>query len=360
MIVTKFSLRLADPAETPAPAPVSIHERVSRARALVFADPASRRLSERIGRIAPSDSTILIIGETGTGKELVAREVHKRSNRADRPFVAINCAALPEHIVESELFGHEKGAFTGAQAQKRGWFETASGGTLFLDEVGDLPLAMQVKLLRVLQEREISRIGSRVPIPIDVRFIAATNVKLEAAVQSGRFREDLYYRLNVARLMLPPLRERQGDILPLAEHFLAQYSVQLGVARPHFSGAARQALRGHPWPGNIRELENVVQHAVLVASDGIIEPEDLDLVVHEPAPPAGQIRIDPAADLPVNLESAFDALLDQGRCDLHAEVEARLLDHTLRRSGRNQVRAAQMLGISRNVLRHRMKNYGML
>ncbi len=284
--------------------------------------------------------------------------MHKRSKRADQPFIAINCAALPEHIVESELFGHEKGAFTGALAQKHGWFEVASGGTMFLDEVGDLPLSMQVKLLRVLQEREVSRIGSRVPIPINVRFIAATNIKLEDAVRAGRFREDLYYRLNVARLRLAPLRERPGDLLPLAEHFLTQYAEQLALARPILSAAAERALRAHAWPGNIRELENVIQHAVLVASGGVIQPDDLAL------PDAGlSERHDPAAapaGALADLESAFDALLDQGRGDLHARVEARLLEHAFQRSGRNQVRAAEMLGITRNVLRHRMKSYGML
>ena len=329
------------------------HARAIRATALVFEDPASRALSERIARIAPSEATVLIVGETGTGKELVAREVHRRSLRAAKPFVAINCAALPEHIVESELFGHEKGAFTGAAAQKRGWFETASGGTLFLDELGDLPLAMQVKLLRVLQEREVNRVGSRVPIPIDVRVVAATNVHLEEAVRAGRFREDLYYRLNVARLNLAPLRDRPGDILPLARHFLALYA---GDARPRFAPEAEAALRAHRWSGNIRELENVVQHAVLVAVGERIEAGDLSLdadgLMH-PARKVGEAG-------PADLEQAFDALFASGEGDFHAEVEARLLRHALRRTGANQVHTAHLLGISRNVLRHRMKSYGML
>jgi len=336
-------------------AEVPPHARHVRANALVFEDAASRALADRIGRVAPSDATVLIVGETGTGKELVAREVHRLSRRADRPFVAINCAALPEHIVESELFGHEKGAFTGADAQKRGWFETASGGTLFLDELGDLPLAMQVKLLRVLQEREVSRIGSRVPIPIDVRFIAATNVQLEEAVRAGRFREDLYYRLAVARLNLAPLRERPGDVLPLARHFLATHGRANGAWDLRFSAAAEQALLAHPWPGNIRELENVVQQAVLVAAGDTVAPEDLSL---------GEALIDrtlPAsAGTPLELEDAFDALFDAAPGELHAEVEARLLRHALRRTGANQVQAAQLLGITRNVLRHRMKSYGLL
>jgi sigma-54-specific transcriptional regulator len=329
------------------------HARAVRATAVVFADPASQALADRIARVAPSNATVLVVGETGTGKELVAREVHRQSNRADRPFVAINCAALPEHIVESELFGHEKGAFTGAEAQKRGWFETASNGTLFLDEVGDLPPSMQVKLLRVLQEREVNRIGSRVPIPIDVRFIAATNVRLEDAVRAGRFREDLYYRLNVARLTLPPLRDRPGDILPLARHFLALYAERAGTEAA-FSRGAEAALRTYAWPGNIRELENVVQQALLLGAR-LIGAEDLNLDV--PSSLGGFRGEAPAGD---SLEDAFNTLFEDGATDVHAVVEERLLRHALRRTGSNQVQTAQLLGITRNVLRHRMKSYRLL
>jgi sigma-54-specific transcriptional regulator len=330
------------------------HARAVRATALTFADPRSRALAERIARIAPSEATALIVGETGTGKELVAREVHRRSRRADRPFVAVNCAALPEQIVESELFGHERGAFTGADAQKRGWFETASGGTLFLDEVGELPIGMQVKLLRVLQEREVNRLGSRVPIPIDVRIVAATNVHLEQAVGEGRFREDLYYRLNVARLDLAPLRERPGDILPLARHFLATYATGSPV---RLSPATETALLSHPWPGNIRELENVIQQALLVVAGTQVEPEDLNLAASVLLKRADDRGEDSRAS---DLEAAFAALDEHKAGDLHAEVEARLFRHALRKTGSNQVKAAQLLGISRNVLRHRMKGYGLL
>ncbi|MEQ1784698.1 MAG: sigma 54-interacting transcriptional regulator, partial [Hyphomonadaceae bacterium] len=199
-----------------------------RASCLVFEDPASRALLERVRRIAPSDATALIIGETGTGKELIARHIHELSDRRSGPFVAFNCAAVNESLLESELFGHERGAFTGAVTAKAGWFETAQGGSLFLDEIGDLSLALQAKLLRVIQEREVVRVGSRQPIAIDVRLIAATNVNLEEAVAAGRFRDDLYYRLNVATIELPPLRARPGDILPLAHHFLNTYGSRLG------------------------------------------------------------------------------------------------------------------------------------
>lgn len=329
------------------------HARKIRATALVFEDPASRTVSDRIERIAPSDATVLIIGETGTGKELVARELHQRSQRAAQPFVALNCAALPEHIVESELFGHERGAFTGADTQRRGWFEAASGGTLFLDEVGDLPLAMQVKLLRVLQEREVNRVGSRVPIPINVRFIAATNVNLEASVRSRQFREDLYFRLNVARFRLPPLRERPGDILPLAHHFLSEYDSSGTVS---LTPLAEAALLAYRWQGNIRELENVIQQALLVKDGQQIDARDLNLDDHMLSNAA-------TASAPLgsaSLEAALDVLSAAHPNDLHAEVERRLLHHTLSRTGTNQVRAAEMLGISRNVLRHRMKQHGLL
>src|SRR5438477_11807440 len=204
-----------------------------RAKALVFEDPLSRALLDRLQRIAPSDATALIIGETGTGKEIVARHLHSLSTRRGRAFVAVNCAALAPTLIESELFGHEKGAFTGALNAKPGWFETADGGTLFLDEIGDLPIPMQVKLLRVLQEQEVVRVGGRTPIPIDVRLVAATNIDLADAIRAGRFREDLYYRLKVAVLELPPLRDRPGDVQPLAEYFLDVYRHRLGLGEIH-------------------------------------------------------------------------------------------------------------------------------
>ncbi|MBE0436098.1 MAG: sigma-54 factor interaction domain-containing protein, partial [Methylomicrobium sp.] len=217
-----------------------------RATALVFADPVSRNLLDYIERIAPSEATALIIGETGTGKELVARHIHALSHRRDAPFVAVNCGAFTENLIESELFGHERGAFTGAQTARSGWFETADGGTLFLDEVGDLSLSAQVKLLRVLQEREIVRIGARKATPVNVRLIAATNVDLAAAVQAGHFREDLYYRLNVAGLNLRPLRERRGDIMPLVKHFIERYSKRMKLDSVTLTHDAESALLDYP------------------------------------------------------------------------------------------------------------------
>ena len=247
-----------------------------RAKALIFQHPKSLELLRQVELIAPTEAGVLIIGETGTGKELIARHIHTHSGRRG-PFVAVNCGAFSETLVEAELFGHEAGAFTGAQQARPGWFEAASGGTLFLDEVGDLPLAMQVKLLRVLQERQVVRLGSRKPVPVDVRLVAATNVNLEKAVQAGRFRLDLYYRLNVAPLNLPALRERRDDILPLVEYFIEHYRQRLGISAPKLSPEAAAQLVAYQWPGNIRELENVVHFSLIVCQDGVIRPGDLRL-----------------------------------------------------------------------------------
>jgi sigma-54-specific transcriptional regulator len=244
----------------------------------VFKDPRSQELLSRIERLAPSEANTLIIGETGTGKELVARHIHNLSRRGREPFVAVNCGAFSETLVESELFGHEKGAFTGATSSKAGWFEAANGGTLFLDEIGDLPLNMQVKLLRVLQEREVGRLGSRTPIPINVRLVVASNVNLADAVVAGHFREDLFYQLHVATIRLPPLRERPGDILPLAEFFLEEHCQRLGYNRASLSVEAERKLLEHSWPGNFRELENSIHHALLVCRNQRVAPADLHLV----------------------------------------------------------------------------------
>src|SRR4051794_34953280 len=229
------------------------HSLSVRAKALVFDDPKSRDVLERVEQVAPSDATVLIMGATGTGKEIVARHIHHLSVRREQQFVAVNCGALTDSLIESELFGHEKGAFTGATSSKAGWFEAANGGTLFLDEIGDLPLSLQVKLLRVLQEGEVVRVGARQPIRVNLRLVVATNVSLIEAVAAGRFREDLFYRLNVAALTLPPLRERPRDILPLTRYFLGFYRQRLRLGEVSLSGQAEAQLLAHPWPGNIRE-----------------------------------------------------------------------------------------------------------
>jgi DNA-binding NtrC family response regulator/ABC-type nitrate/sulfonate/bicarbonate transport system substrate-binding protein len=332
-----------------------------RAKALVFEDPRSVEVLSRLRQIAPSEATVLVMGETGTGKEIVARHIHDLSQRGDRPFVAVNCGALADTLIESELFGHEKGAFTGAVSSKPGWFEAASGGTLFLDEVGDLPLGMQVKLLRVLQESEVVRVGARQPIRVDVRLIAATNVSLQQAVAAGHFREDLFYRLNVAPLVLPPLRERPGDILPLVEYFTAFYQQRLGIPAPTLSEQAVQRLLQHSWPGNIRELENAVHHALLVCQDGYVTPKDLQL---SSLPARASRPPERAPDEPVTPESALanglDRLFEAGVPDLWDAIERAVMSRAFEFCERNQLQTARLLGISRNIVRARLIEYGQI
>ncbi|BBL74913.1 sigma-54 interaction domain-containing protein [Methylomagnum ishizawai] len=328
-----------------------------RATALVFEDPRSQALFARLERIAPSEASVLVIGETGTGKELVARQVHALSRRAGGPFVAVNCAALPETLIESELFGHEKGAFTGAVQAKSGWFETAHGGTLFLDEIGDLPLGVQVKLLRVLQEREIVRVGSRQPTPIDVRLIAATNVNLEQAVRAGTFREDLFYRLNVAPLDLPPLRERPGDILPLVLHFLRVYAERLGRSGVSLTQEAARRLQEYEWPGNIRELENVIHHALLVCAGSALKPTDLHFSSTSFQRPA--TLAEPQADSG-ELRRVLFRLFEQAPPNLMETIQETLIRSAYDYCEHNQVHTARLLDISRNILRARLARYGLI
>ena len=325
-----------------------------RAKALVFEDTQSQAMLARIHQIAPSDATVLISGETGTGKEIVARHIHQLSSRRDRPFVAVNCGAFTDSLVESELFGHEKGAFTGALSAKAGWFEAAQGGTLFLDEIGDLPLAIQVKLLRVLQEREVVRIGSREALSIDVRLVAATNVNLGDAVAAGKFREDLYYRLNVARVAIPPLRDRPGDVLPLVRHFVGVYSQRLGTGLIAVSAGAAARLQAHAWPGNIRELENVIHHALLVCRHGRIEADDVALAV----PPAAEGQRRRQAGSQAALIAALEAMYEEGGSDLFARIEELVMRTAYGYCDRNQLETARLLGISRNVVRARLIQYG--
>ncbi|WP_219212043.1 sigma-54 interaction domain-containing protein [Variovorax boronicumulans] len=325
-----------------------------RAKALVFHDPQSERLLEHVEQIAASDATVLLIGETGTGKELVARHIHTTSDRGG-PFVAVNCGAFAESLVDAELFGHESGAFTGASHARAGWFEAAHGGTLFLDEIGDMPLALQVKLLRVLQERQVVRLGARQPIPVDVRLVAATNVDLAKAVQAGRFRADLFYRLHVATVHLPPLRERPGDILPLALHFLRSYGSKLGVPSPELSPVAEQVLLAYEWPGNIRELENIVHYAVIVSQNGRIEREDLRLPYAPQDLPAPRPE-----DWMEQLREAVKNLMQEQRPDLYESMEELIVATAFAHCGENQVRTARELGISRNVLRAQLKRFGLL
>jgi sigma-54-specific transcriptional regulator len=356
-------------------APLSI-----RAKALVFHDPGSLALLNHVERIARSDATVLVVGETGTGKELIARHIHTTSGRKG-PFVAVNCGAFSETLIDAELFGHESGAFTGASQARAGWFEAANGGTLFLDEIGDLPLALQVKLLRVLQERQVVRLGSRRGIALDVRLVAATNIDLTRAVEAQHFRADLYYRLSVAGVRLPPLRERPADILPLARHFISGYQSRLGMDKVQLSPQSQAALLGYSWPGNIRELENVIHFALIVCRDEVIEPEDLKLVplssgvtsVHVATAPPPHVSAASseaalgAASSPVpalspmeTLIGAWRELLSSGQPDLFDATEAALIHAAYEHSHQNQVRTAKVLGITRNMLRTHLKRCGLL
>ena len=308
-----------------------------RMREIVGRSPAMLEVYKLVARVAVSMSTVLVVGESGTGKELVARAIHNHSTRAPGPFVAVNCTALTESLLESELFGHAKGAFTGAIASKRGLFEEAQGGTLFLDEIGDINAKMQAQLLRVLQEGEIRRVGGSEPIRVDVRVVAATNRDLEEEVQKGRFREDLYFRINVVTIRLPPLRQRPEDISLLIDHFLTKYAQREGRPEAGVADDAMELLRAYGWPGNVRELENVVERALALSKSGIILPSDLPVELRaEGGRPGG-----PAALSASNLVDDRPTL---------AELEQRYISLVLQQEGGNKKRAAEILGIDRRTL----------
>ena len=311
-----------------------------------FIVSASRQMEEAlnlVGRVSRSSATILILGESGTGKELIARAIHYSSPRADKPFVKVNCAALPENLLESELFGHEKGAFTGAVARRIGRFELADQGSIFLDEIGDLSPSLQMKLLRVLQEKEFERVGSNQTIRSDVRVIAATNRNLEEAIRKGTFREDLYYRLNVVTVSLPPLRERKEDIPLLVEHFLKKYNRENKKNVTSLSKEARDLLMHYDYPGNVRELENIVERAVVLCRGDALTTQDLPLNLREGQAEAVLERDRGTQSLPDTLE----------------EIERQLIVKALERSGGVQTKAAEELGISERVLRYKMKKYSL-
>jgi DNA-binding NtrC family response regulator len=296
---------------------------------IVGRSEAMLQVFKTAARVASTDATVLIQGESGTGKELVARAIHSSSPRARGPFVAVDCGAIAEGVLESELFGHARGAFTGAQVSRRGLFEEANHGTLFLDEIGDVGPNLQARLLRALQEGTIRRVGTNEPVAVDVRVVAATNKDLETAVKDGTFRADLYYRLDVVTIRIPPLRERREDILLLAEHFAAKHGRAEGAA---VSPAARDMLTAYDWPGNVRELENVIARALALSPSGVILPEDLPEALRTPGPPAG----------PVPAETADRPTL--------AQLERRYAAQVLRETGGNKTRAAEILGIDRKTL----------
>ena len=303
---------------------------------------AMREIFHTVERVAPTRATVLLAGESGVGKDMIARAIHQHSPRNNRAFVKINCTALPENLMESELFGYEKGAFTGATASKPGKFEQADGGTAFLDEIGDVPGNIQVKLLRVLQERQFERLGSNITRNVDLRVIAATNVDLRAALEEGRFREDLYYRLNVVPISIPPLRERKEDIPFLAMHFIRKLASDLGSIVKDISPAAMDRLVSHSWPGNVRELENTIERSMVLASHEVLESSD--------------IRIEPARNAAA-LESQQIPLLPEGETLEH--WEQMMIREALRRANGNKSQAARMLGLTRNALRYRLSQMGL-
>jgi DNA-binding NtrC family response regulator len=306
---------------------------------------------KKVAAVAGSDASVLLIGESGTGKELLARAVHYNSGRASGPFEAINCASIPETLLESELFGHEKGAFTGAVRQKPGKFEVAGGGTVFLDEVGEISPSAQVKLLRFLEERKFERVGGVESVAVDVRIVSATNQNLDERVREGRFREDLYFRLNVVRIDVPPLRDRRDDIPVLVAHFL---DVARGAG---VTTEALELLKNHAWPGNVRELRNAIDRGVVLARGTPIRPEHLPESVTSPRP-LGETDVD------ARVRELVEKLVAQGSPgDLYRTVEARwekaLLRRVLEQTGSNQVKAAELLGINRMTLRKKMELYGL-
>jgi two-component system nitrogen regulation response regulator GlnG len=326
---------------------------------IVGAGPAMQQIFKAVGKVAGTELTVLVRGESGTGKELIARAIHENSRRKGGPFVPVNCAAIPRELLESELFGHERGAFTGAVAARRGRFEQAEGGTLFLDEIGDMDFSLQTRLLRVLQERRIERLGGERSLPVDVRIVAATNQDLEAAVARRAFREDLFYRLNVVTIHLPPLRDRREDIPALADHFLAAFAREQGGSLKTLSPDALDVLAGARWPGNVRELENVVQRAAALAPTALILPDHLPAPVRAGAGEAPAVAEEVPRDWIRAELQRLDGTLD-GRLHEHfvACLERPLLELTLRRTGGNQLKAAEMLGINRNTLRKRIRDLG--
>jgi two-component system response regulator FlrC len=336
----------------------------SQAEGVVAADPRTRNLLALAARVAKTEATVLLTGESGTGKEVFARHIHSQSPRHGAPFIAINCAAIPENLLEATLFGHEKGSFTGAQAAQAGKFEQAEGGTLLLDEISEMPLALQAKLLRVLQEREVDRVGGKKPIALDIRVLATSNRDMAKEVAAGRFREDLYYRLNVFPLQIPSLRERPADIVPLARHFAARH----GSPAARFAADAEALLAAHAWPGNVRELENAVQRALILAGGDTVAAEHLQLSIQfspppeMPQPPAAREEIRPEgstlgvcpAGNPLGVQTAARP---QAAPSNMRDLERQHILETLAAVNGSRKRAVELLGISERTLRYKLQQY---
>jgi two-component system nitrogen regulation response regulator GlnG len=334
------------------------------ADALIGRSPAMQEVYKAIGRVAQTEATVLIRGESGTGKELVARAIYQHSARSDRPFMVINCVAIPETLLESELFGYEKGAFTGAVSRRAGKIERANRGSVFLDEIGDMPFEIQAKILRLLQEKSIERLGGREPVPVDVRIIAATNRNLENAVAQGQFREDLYYRLNVVTLRLPPLRERVEDIPLLTDYFLARFSTELGVPNPGLSKEAREALKAHVWPGNVRELANCLQKALIFNRGFPLDPAGIAQAIGKEKTALSADALPGDAETDGLIRQWIRKKLTEGSGgavyeDLINHFGSLLLQETLNLTGGNRTRAAKLLGLSRPTLLSKIDKYGL-
>jgi two-component system response regulator AtoC len=306
---------------------------------IIGSHPSMQGLLKKVAQVAQTRANVLILGESGTGKELIAASLHQNSKRSGARFIKLNCAALSESVLESELFGHEKGAFTGADRRREGRFEQANGGTLFLDEISEVPPAVQIKLLRFLQEREFERVGGNETLKVDVRIVAATNKDLMHLVNEGRFREDLYYRLNVVRIAVPPLRDRPSDVLRLANHFLRRAAAENEVEVMGFTEAAKLLMMDYPWPGNVRELQNTVEQAVVLTETGWVDADDLPIVVKQPHVNEGLKLIIPGATL--------------------AEIERYAITETLKAVGGSTTRAAEVLGISRRTVQYRVREWGL-
>ncbi|HZP48924.1 MAG TPA: sigma-54 dependent transcriptional regulator [Vicinamibacterales bacterium] len=322
----------------------ALRAKVDRTQTMVGESYAMRQLREQVAMAAPTNGRVLIYGENGTGKELVARTVHALSRRRHAAFVEVNCAAIPEELIESELFGHVRGAFTGAVADRRGKFETADGGTIFLDEIGDMSLKTQAKVLRVLQEQTVDAVGGKTTIKVDVRVLAATNKELQAEIRAGRFREDLYFRLNVIPIFVPPLRDRREDIPLLADHFMADLAREYGRRAKSFEATARSVLQAYTWPGNVRELRNVIERLMIMVPGDVITADDLGFL-----DPSGFARGAPPADAP------------EGRLTLHEardRFERDLILRTLAEQQGNMSRTAEVLGVERSNLYRKMKAFG--
>jgi nitrogen regulation protein NR(I) len=339
--------------------PVELGEPGSSRDALVGNSRSMQSIYKEIGRVASKPVNILIRGETGTGKELIARAVYQHSDRAAAPFIAINCAAIPETLLESELFGHERGAFTGAEARRIGRFEQANGGTIFLDEIGDMTPGTQIKLLRVLQEKCLQRLGGKETIPVDVRVIAATHRDLETAIGQKHFREDLYYRLSVVVITLPPLRDRDEDIPELVNFFLRKYAAELGVESPSIHAEATELLRTQSWPGNVRELENVIRKVLLLAQGYTISVEHVRSALVRAAPPAEPSRQTLRDYVDQLLAAAQRGELDDAHARLLMTCERELLGRAIELAHGNQAKAARWVGVSRLTMREKLTQFGL-